>query len=73
MRVGLLRAWYFLRELLGCPRRLTGEEFDKASATVLLAGSPWMWVSPETTAATSATLTVAVTNTTWSRRIDGDA
>lgn len=58
-----LRAWYRLRELLGHPRRLDGYAFDRASTTVLLAGSPWRFTAA--TSSTGSVYTVYVTNTNW--------
>lgn len=72
MKVRLLRAWYFLRELMGQPRRLDGEEFDRASSTVLLAGSPWVWVGQTASTNPGNTITFAVTNTTWPLWRDDD-
>lgn len=67
-RVRLLRAWYSLRERMGHPRKLTQAEFLRATDTTLLAGSPWIWVSPNSTAATATK--VAITCTTWPATAD---
>lgn len=42
LRVRALRFWYGLRERIGLPLRLTPTEFETASPTVLLSGSPWV-------------------------------
>ena len=68
MTVRLLRAWFYLRELLGYPRRLTEAEFTHAGPNTLLAGSPWIWVNSSHTAATK----FAVTGTNWPRRLAED-
>lgn len=69
MAVRLLRAWFYLRELLGCPRRLTEAEFTNAGPNTLLAGSPWIWVNPVSSSNVStATAKFAVTGTNWPRR-----
>ena len=71
MRVRILRAWYFLRELVGHPRQLAAEDFDQASTTVLLAGSPWVWIGQTASTNPGNTITFAVTNTTWPLRRNG--
>jgi hypothetical protein len=69
MSVRLLRAWFYLRELLGCPRRLTEAEFTHAGPNTLLAGSPWIWVN-SSSVSSATNVRFAVTDTTWPRRED---
>ena len=71
LRVRLLRAWYYLRELLGVPRHLSADTFTRASSTTLLAGSPWIWITPSSSAGPDTLWIpehIATTNVTWPLR-----
>ena len=65
MRVRLLRGWYFLRELVGRPRRLSGEEFHRAGQTTLLAGSPWIFGKAKTHSPMRSTKVMKLEKGAW--------